>query len=160
MTRLAVNNLVILGGIPGCGKSSYAERFFGLHYKIVSSDEIRKRLAGSLKRAHGEDIKPWDVFYDEIGTALRHGMDVVADATFLTVDHRERIRAVAEAQGADTHFVLFKNLWEARNRNASRPDDTRVPFEVMEGFEALYLDTVVRLAQECYSSLTMVESYR
>jgi predicted kinase len=160
MTRWAsMSNLIILAGVPGCGKSTLAE-LFRYHYKIVSSDVIRKRLAGSLKEAHREDIKPWDVFYGEIATALQHDVDVVADATFLTVEHRQRIRDVASDCHADTHFILFKNLDEARARNAARPDETRVPPEVMEGFVDLYSDTLVRLPQECYSSVTSVGSYR
>jgi predicted kinase len=159
MTGLAVSNLVILAGLPGSGKSTYAELILR-DYKIVSSDEIRKRLAGSLKRAHEEAVSPWDVFYGEIDMMLSYHRDVVADATFLTVDHRERVREVAKVRHANTHFVLFKNIWEATMRNAARPDETRVPVEVMEGFVDLYNDTLVRIVQEGYTSLTMIESFR
>ena len=45
-------NLVILAGVPGSGKSTWARAFFDLKYRIVSTDEIRRRQFGTLKAAH------------------------------------------------------------------------------------------------------------
>ena len=153
-------NLVILVGLPGCGKSTWAKSLFDLKYKIVSSDEIRNRLAGSLREAHDKKVSPWGVFYQEITDALLHDIDVVADATFLTTKHRDRIREVAAETGAKTHLVVFKNIWSARARNAARDEETRVPSEVMDGMEILYRDTLVRIVQEEYDSVMTIDSYQ
>jgi predicted kinase len=162
---LELPNLIILAGLPGSGKSTWAKSYFDLKYKIVSSDAIRARLAGSLREAHDKEIDPWDVFYQEITEALRHGVDVVADATFLTVRHRDRIRLVAETLNGSgysikTHFVLFKNIWTALARNSARGDESRVPAEVMDGMRDLYDETLVRLDQERYDSVMTIESYQ
>jgi predicted kinase len=154
-------NLVILAGLPGSGKSTWAKSLLKYKYKIVSSDDIRKRLAGSLREAHDNEIDPWAVFYKEIEEALRHGVDVVADATFLTVKHRDWIREVATFVGhVETHFILFKNTEEARARNAARGPEDRVPEEVMDSMTDLYNDTLARLIRERYDSVMTVASYQ
>ena len=154
-------NLVILAGIPGCGKSTYADSFFRWKgYSIVSSDEIRRRHAGSVKDAFEVGYTPWDEFYERIDNQLRMGVDTVADATFLTVKHRTRAREVAEKWDADTHFVMFKNVIDALERNKTRPDDARLSEEVLEGMMGLYWDTLARLPQEWYTTLTTIEQFR
>lgn len=152
-------NLVLLAGVPGTGKSTWARTFFDLKYAIVSSDEIRKRLAGSLREAHDKTIKPWDVFYQRIEECLTHGVDVVADATFLTRRHREQAREIAEKTHARLQLVMFKNWLTADSRNRARDEDTRVPDEAMAGMMNLYWDTLAEIAQEHYETVTMIEAF-
>lgn len=152
-------NLVLLAGIPGTGKSTWAKTFFDLKYKIVSSDAIRQRLAGSLRDAHDKKIKPWDVFYQEIEDALRHDVDVIADATFLTRRHRDRARDVATATGAKCHLVLFKNVFTAQMRNAARDEETKVPSDAMDGMMDLYWNSLAETAQEQYATVTTIEAF-
>ena len=156
-----MTNLVILAGLPGSGKSTWAEEMFGYKYKIVSSDKIRIRGVGSLRDAHDtKPFNPWPVFYQEITDALRCSVDVVADATFLTTKHRNRIREVAASiPGVKTTLVLFENLFEAMCRNDARPDETRVPAEVMSGMNDLYRETLVCLVQERYDRVMRISSY-
>lgn len=155
-------NLIILAGLPGSGKSDWAESMFGSKYRIVSSDKIRIQGAGSLRDAHDAEapFDPWPKFYQEITDALRMGVDVVADATFLTVKHRDLIREVAASVvGVKTMFVMFDNVYEAFVRNALRGEENRVPVEVMNAMSALHKDTVVRLVQERYDRVLRVSSY-
>lgn len=154
-------NLVLLAGPPGAGKSTWAQTFFDLKYSIVSSDAIRRKLAGSLKAAHGdrEHFDPWPVFYRQIEEHLAHSVDVIADATFLTRKHRDRARAVADRTGSRLHLVLFTNHWEATFRNAARDEDARVPESVMEGMMLLLTETTRDIAQETYDSITRIEAF-
>lgn len=152
-------NLVILAGLPASGKTTWAKTFFDLKYAIVSSDEIRERLAGSLRAAHEKQLKPWDVFYDEITDRLTHGVDVIADATFLTTKHRDRAHAVALATDSPLHLVLFTNWAVATERNAARDDATRVPDDAMHGMRVLFWDTVDRLTAEEYATVTKIHTF-
>lgn len=152
-------NLVILAGLPASGKSTWARTFFDLKYSIVSSDEIRKRLAGSLRAAHEERLKPWDVFYHEIKERLVQSVDVIADATFLTTKHRDRAREIALATSSPLHLVLFKNWYVAVQRNAARDDATRVPDDAMNGMGDLLWDTVSQIAHEDYATVTTIEGF-
>lgn len=152
-------DLIILAGLPGAGKSTFAKTFFEYKYAIISSDDIRKRLAGSLREAHEQQLKPWDVFYQEIASRLRHRVDVVADATFLTPRHRRRALGVAEAHGADTHLILFQNHDVAMDRNADRAEADRVPDTVMDGMLDLYHVTLAEIAQESYTTVTKIKAF-
>lgn len=152
-------NLVILAGVPGSGKSTWARKFFDLKYSIVSSDKIRKQLAGSLRAAHVQDLKPWDVFYNKIDTQLKHGINVIADATFLTRKHRERAIKVAWDNNAKCHLIVFKNVVDAYRRNTERGEDDRVPEDVMEDMTRLYWDTLYQIQTESYDSITKIESF-
>lgn len=152
-------NLILLIGVPGCGKSTWAKTFFDLHYAVVSSDEIRKELAGSLREAHQEKVKPWDLFYDRIEDRLKHNVDTIADATFLTKGHRLRAREVADRCNADCHVVLFKNWHVATLRNEERDEDAKVPDYVMDDMHRLYMDTLAQLVQEDYATVTKIEAF-
>lgn len=154
-----MTDLILLAGVPGVGKTTWAHTFFDLKNAIISSDEIRKRLAGTLRSAHDADIRPWDVFYREIGDRLKHNVDVVADATFLTRRHRERAREVADRHKADLHLVLFKDLQVADERNKTRDDDVRVPPKVMRDMEDLYYDTLHEIKYEPYKTVTMIAEF-
>src|SRR3954467_9044685 len=153
-----MTNLIVLAGVPGSGKSTWAKTMLDLKYSIVSSDAIRKKLAGSLKQAHQDGIKPWDAFYDDIEQKLDHNVDVVADATFLTKPHRIRALEVGWKHNAKVHLVLFKNVMEATIRNANREEDHRVPDHAMSGMMSLYYDTLAALPQEPWDSITKIES--
>jgi predicted kinase len=160
-----VTNLIILAGIPGCGKSTWARQFFDLKYKIVSTDEIRKRSFGSLKAAHADEgdrkqinnLHVFDAFHREIREALEHGVDVIADATNLTKSARTILLNIAEATGAQAHLVLFKNLFEATTRNAARDEDAQVPADVMDHMVGKYWNTLAEIVQESYASVTKIE---
>jgi predicted kinase len=131
-------NLLIPMGIPGSGKSTWVKTMLDGKYTIISSDAIRKSLFGSLKAAHTPDekaknnAKVWDIFYRDIEEALKHNVDVVADATNLRAFARERLREIAERTGAKTHLLVFNNLDQACLRNVQRNEDAVVPDAVMD----------------------------
>lgn len=161
-------NLVMLAGVPGSGKSTWANAFFDLKYKRVSSDEIRMRLFGGLKVAHEPNAKAqnnervWAVFHDTILDTLAHGVDVLADATHLTRRSRHDVRQHAHATGAKTHLVVFKNVQEALERNALRTADARVPDEVQGRMLVGYRNLLADLQdgeRGLYDTVTMVESF-
>src|SRR4051812_41108561 len=122
-------NLIIPVGVPGSGKSTWAKSMLDLKYHIVSSDDIRMRLFGSLRAAHEPEVKKddkakvWATFYREIDDCLAHGVDVVADATNLRAFAREKLRDIAKLQHAQTHVLLFDNYYQAWFRNRERPED-------------------------------------
>jgi predicted kinase len=158
---VTIANLVVLAGIPGCGKSTFADTFFRYRgYSVVSSDEIRRRHEGSVKDAFEKGYSPWPEFYQRIDDQLRMGVDTVADATFLTTKHRTLIREAAEKYDADIHFVLFKNVVDALERNKHRPEDAQLDEETLEGMVGLYWDTLARLPQECYTTVTTLEQFK
>jgi predicted kinase len=56
-----VSKLIIMAGIPGTGKSTWAHRFFD-PASIVSSDAIRVEIAkgGPVPHSYGSERAPYD----------------------------------------------------------------------------------------------------
>lgn len=152
--------LVILAGIPGCGKSTWAKALLERKYVIVSTDDIRRRDHGSLKAAHAADANAavFAEFHRQVEDALVHNLDVVADATSLTAESRGQLRDIADRANAKTHLVLFKNVQQALGRNDARDIDARVPSDVMEHMLLKYRDTLADIAREHYDQITKIES--
>lgn len=155
-------NLIILAGVPGSGKSTWAKGLLAQgKYAIVSTDTIRRNRYGSLKAAHAADSNPeiFAEFERQIEDCLAHDIDVVADATYLTADSRRIARDIADRTSARTHLVLFTNVQQAVGQNAARDEDTCVPEDVMQTMMTKYYDTLAEITQESYDSVTKIGSY-
>lgn len=161
-----MTNLLIAVGLPGSGKSTWAQQHFYLKYSIVSSDAIRVRLFGDLKTAHDDAAKEenntrvWSTYHRDIRERLDHGIDVYADATHLTSSSREVLREIATQAGATVRLVMFTNVQDALLRNSQRPADTHVPDDVMTMFLTRYYDTLFSLRHgeaDEYASTTFIE---
>ncbi|HET7762311.1 MAG TPA: AAA family ATPase [Phycicoccus sp.] len=106
--------LVLVGGLPGTGKSTLAQRIVEVddrEWVLLSSDEVRKELAGvpaTTSRAAGfgegdYDRSHTDVVYAELlrraGAALSGGLCVVLDASWTEGHRRRDAAAVAHEHG-------------------------------------------------------------
>ncbi len=108
--------LVLVGGLPGTGKSTLAGRLADrLGAVVLSSDRLRKELAGLAPEApapagyeQGIYTPAWSRrTYTELlaraGTLLEHGETVVLDASFTRATDRDLARDVANR----THSTLI-----------------------------------------------------
>ncbi|MFT7476369.1 MAG: aminoglycoside phosphotransferase family enzyme/predicted kinase [Verrucomicrobiales bacterium] len=106
--------MVLVGGGPATGKTTLAQSLATqLNSVRLSSDEIRKDLAGVSRTTHyvaepSEGIYTTEFTertYDEImrqaDLILRHGDSVVLDASWSRETHRNKARTVAAAAGAE-----------------------------------------------------------
>lgn len=100
--------LVLVGGLPGTGKSTLADDLARrLGWVLLRSDEVRKELSGIASTEHvvtgyGEAIyrpEVTEATYDELvrraGVALGQGESVVIDASWTASRHRDRAVALA-----------------------------------------------------------------
>ncbi len=112
--RAGAVTLVLIGGLPGTGKSALAARIaeqFG--FPVLSSDRIRKELAGippeeRVEADFGVGIyaRPWtDRTYAELlsraASLLAMGESVLIDATWASAEHRRAAAAVAAQATAE-----------------------------------------------------------
>ena len=110
-------HLVLVGGLPGTGKTTLTHTLAeadpdGRQWKVLSSDVIRKELAGEDPYArcaapYREGIytpSHTDATYAELlrraGAALAQGASVVIDASWSDERHRRSARALASAHSA------------------------------------------------------------
>lgn len=162
-------NLIILAGVPGSGKTTYAKTFFvepyANNHAWVSSDFIREHEFGSLAAAHNPETqrennaKVFGIFHDRIDQHLREGWNVVADATFLTRSSRAKVTDIAARHNAQTHLVIFKNVTQAEQRNSKRTANKVVPEEAMSRMFDNYYRSLAEIAQESYNTKTFIESF-
>ena len=112
--QAGVVTLVLVGGLPGTGKTALAGALAGrLGFTVLSSDRIRKELAGLPAERHC--AAPWRTgiytpgwtqrTYQELltraGRLLARGESVIADASWESPGHRAAAVALAGATRAD-----------------------------------------------------------
>jgi len=103
--------LIITCGLPGSGKSSFAQAALEMRWAIrIRSDVERKRLfglsplSGSLERAgniYGADVsaRTYEALYEIARKLLAGGFSVIVDAAFLKQSERDRFHGLAESLG-------------------------------------------------------------
>ena len=106
--------LVLIGGLPGTGKSTLAGALAGrLGFTVLNSDRIRKELAGIP--AEQKSPAPYQAgiygrswterTYQELlrraAELLSHGESVIADASWICADRRAAAAAIADGAVAD-----------------------------------------------------------
>lgn len=92
-----MNKLIFLVGLPGCGKSTYANEKLAIDCEIFSSDKIRLELFGD-ENDQSDNNLVFSTLFQRARDVLKNGKNVVIDAT--NVDAKERLQALK-------HFADF-----------------------------------------------------
>jgi len=151
--------LLVLVGVPGCGKSTWCQQVQRHGYQVVSTDRIRKQIWSSLRSANSE-LQPFNNeivfthFHLSLRARLAAGANVIADATNLTQQSRTQLLDLADEYKAQTKFIVFDNS-KARKYNQQRAADIVVPAEVMDEMEVLYQQAIQELRD---SSAEVIDS--
>ena len=87
MPRMAT--MILLSAIPGSGKSTWAKEYQRTHPNtyIVASDEVRKKVSGSIQNFDHEALV-WETFLRDINDHAEEDFTVIADATNLQNKYR------------------------------------------------------------------------
>lgn len=114
-------SLVVLIGISGSGKSSFAKRLFK-RTEILSSDECRAMVSdGEEMQASTNDA--FDVLYYIAGKRLKNGLLTVVDATNVQKESRKSLIELARTYHClPVAIVLDIPERVCEERNLSRPD--------------------------------------
>lgn len=127
--RVDRKSMIVLCGVAGSGKSTFAEKNFSAT-EIVSSDRCRAMVSddeGNMAVSR----EAFDIFYSIIEKRMKSKRLVVADSTALTYDSRKRLIGIARKYEYHTVIIAFDvPLSVILERNGSR--ERKVPNEIIE----------------------------
>ena len=110
-----MTQLIVLRGLPGCGKTAIAKVLApALHATLVSSDELRFGMFESPTYTKQEHQLVFDAFHVAVAEALMDHQNVIADATHLRQTHLTPLKAIAESWDAEYHSFWVHTLKPVR----------------------------------------------
>ena len=118
--------LIMLCGLPGSGKSMYAEKLKGEGYIIHSSDKIREELGDVNDQSRNTDV--FTILYRRIKSDLNNGKSVCFDATNLKRKRRIAFLREIKKIPCEKECILIATPFEEclkqnNNRERKVPDD-------------------------------------
>lgn len=127
-----MNTLVLLSGVAGSGKSSFAKEYFK-DAKVISSDEIRYSLTSSYNILLKDMNIVYDKMIEETNDLFKSNKDItiVLDSTFLDDSRREYFLSRIRGQDKTILIMLRVPLEEIIRRNKNRKEDKVVPEQVI-----------------------------
>ena len=140
-----MKKLILMAGVPGTGKSSWAFSYRDSHPNtfIVDTDETRKEITGSYKIFTEPLTIAHDAMIRKANAYLKENEDctVIIDSTFL--DDERRTYFLDRLEGYDylEHVMIkFHDYSVVYKRNRERPKEKWVPDEVIDAMIARYKD--------------------
>ena len=127
-----MNNLYILIGAPGCGKSTWAKEKKALGWSVVSRDEIRYAYLKNDETYFSHEKEVFDTFVNALAASVLSNKNTVADATNLNESSRTKLlKALAARLSPSTYNIIFiyfdTSYTTCFRRNASRQGRAHVP---------------------------------
>lgn len=101
---------IIPVGISGSGKSTWIKTLEGQGYEVVSPDEIRRELTGSISdQSRNKDVFP--IAFQRTIDFLNAGKNVIFDATNVTSYHRKQMLDYLK-QNVTTEFDALAKIFD------------------------------------------------
>lgn len=156
-TRLEIPDpaLVLLIGIAGCGKSTFAARHFR-ETEVLSSDEFRAMVADDPtdQSATGD---AFSVLRHVLGRRLARGLTTVVDATNLERRARQPYLRTAEEHGIARAAIVLDVGFEVCLERDARRTERRVSGEVLRRQQRDLERTRGQLTDEGYEVIHVLQ---
>jgi predicted kinase len=156
--RLAIpsNGLVLLVGVSGSGKSTFAARHFA-PTQVLSSDAMRAMVADDPNDQGATDAA-FELLHTALGLRLAAGRLSVVDATNVERWARGRILAVARRLGRPASALVLAVPFDVcMTRNATRTD-RRLPEAVLRRQQSWLHDSIPSLPGEGFAPVWVLSS--
>lgn len=128
-------DLIILCGLPGCGKSTFAK---GLGVNVHSSDEIKFKLQDETGEIPDNKLV-FNILHENIIADLKAGKDCVYDATNLSRSNRVKfLNRISDLKVNKVAMVFIAPIEACKERNNLRTGREVVPDHVYDKFLRTY----------------------
>ena len=135
--------LILLVGMPGSGKTTYAKEYIKKDSNIIhlSSDSIRAELYGD-EAIQGNPAEVFSLMQKRALEALNEGHDVVYDATNITRKDRQGIISVCPKFAKIECYIVWAPIETCVERDATRERTVgkTVIDKMLKRFQAPYYD--------------------
>ena len=133
--------LILLCGIPGSGKTTYAEKMKNSYTYHLSSDAIRKELYGD-ENIQGNPSDVFALMQDRAIMLLNNGFDVIYDATNITRKDRASIITKCPRFAQIECHIIWAPIETCIERDATRERTVgkEVIDRMLKRFQAPYYD--------------------
>ena len=129
--------ILLLMGLPGSGKTTYAKELVSDGWVRSSKDDLRSMMDNG-KWSKGNEKRVLRLRDQIIRDAVNSGSNVVVDDTNFEDRHRDHISALAEECGADFEVLFIDTpLEECISRNENRAN--KVPLSVINNMYKKYI---------------------
>ena len=136
-------SLILLVGIPGSGKTTYAEKYIKENPNAVhlSSDKIRAELWGN-EATQGDNNEVFSLMQSRAIYALNNGQSVVYDATNVTRKDRSYIITLCPKFAKIECYIIWAPIETCIERDAARERTVgkEVIDRMLKRFQAPYYD--------------------
>lgn len=154
--RLPAGALVLLVGVAGSGKSTFAARHFA-PTQVLSSDALRAVVADDPK-AQSATEDAFDLLHRILAMRLRRGRLTVVDATNVEEWARRELLSIARAHRRPAvAIVLDLPMAVIAERNAARADGSR-PRAALTRQARWLRDSLASLADEGFAEVHRLSS--
>ena len=123
--------VVLVGGLPGTGKSTLAADLgHVLSAQVISTDRVRREMGPALgdeRYGPGAKLAVYDALLSRARTCLRMGTSVVLDASWIDASTRGRAAELARLTGSDLQELRCRcepGIARARIERRSRRGDS------------------------------------
>ncbi len=127
--------LIMMCGIPGVGKSTFAKKYLSQYSEYISRDEIRFSLLKEGEDYFAHEHQVWIEYVNRIADCLNEGKDVIADSTNLSAKSRKKLLKDLDLFSNVSYTIecySFKvPVQVALARNAKREGYTKVPGDAL-----------------------------
>jgi predicted kinase len=123
--------IILVFGLPGTGKSYFAEHFAKKHNAVhLSTDLVREKL--EFKGHYDEKTKQqvYNELFKQAQMEFKKGADVVVDGTFHVGRRREQLEKLAKEENKKVYYIemkaddktVRKRLKKSRKHSEAHPD--------------------------------------
>ncbi|MCH9816036.1 MAG: AAA family ATPase [Actinomycetia bacterium] len=150
------NALVLLVGISGAGKTTFAAAHFAA-FETLSSDTCRALVADD-ENDQSANRAAFEVLHLILHERLRRGRFTVVDATNLHSQARQTLRGLASRWRIPVHVIVLNPGWAVCEERWRTRTDRHFERKVLQRQQDALRSTLEQLPNESYEAVTVLDS--